>query len=414
MNSEDRLEVLSLTPDERKGHYEVDPSLKLYQLEFTKIYSGKFVKSTKRRITWFFGFADNKLLEDGKKGVECRGKEYSVHMVWSILSGKQEIRVNGQYVYSAVSDANNFNYSWSMYGENKIDFRVEAVGYLGEDEGERGDQNKYKLFVNEKLFHTFPNAFNVGHEIYQQNIESSRSLIEGPVENPFDQYASAPTESVNAPVRHAPPADLLSFGSFNDTPELSSSNQRQMVRVNSIGSFGSAPDASRNEIFESFGTGCENSNWENGGSHPLQRVLSLDGDLGAISTGYQAPSQNQEFWFNTPQNTNSGTGSNLLPNSSIQTGNIQPIANFQPDKNIPNFDFGTGLGLSQPETNKDSSELMKSSVNSNPCTSNNVGFDLLSLDQSPEIKSMENSSNNPGLHTSPFEKKDAPLIDFSM
>lgn len=394
-------EVLTLLPDERRENYDAEGPLHPYQLEFVKSYSGKFVKSTKRRITWVFGFANEAYLADGRKGIECRENEYSVRLVWSILSGKQLVQVNGQQVFEGVSDENIFDYSWSMYGIRKIEFRIIAVAYLGEDEGERGDQNKYKLFVNDQLYHTFPNVYNIGHvELNSPSLENNTEVL--------SDHNNVAFNPVNTRVQYSAPVDLLSFESSEVVSDSSGFCQGQMIRASSIGSFGSAPDTSTNALmaFDDPKPSEKDSTWNNEATHPLRRVLSLDGDFGMGSTTvttFQGTSHNYDFWSQPTQNQ--GQKSSEFCKTAAQ---------FHSNDKVPNFDFGTGLGLQ--DSSLASPPLTDCQPNSDQST-----VDLLCHgDDQQKVNSAINPVDNPldqqQSCRTPLNitESDVPLIDFSL
>lgn len=61
----------------------------VYQIEFTCVASGKHIAATKRRLKWRFGFPNQDALSNGKTGIDCRGEEHEVSVVWSVTSGKK-------------------------------------------------------------------------------------------------------------------------------------------------------------------------------------------------------------------------------------------------------------------------------------------------------------------------------------
>jgi len=74
-----------------------------YQVDFTPAKKGRHVGSTKRRISWKFGFASLKeVVVDGCQGVECRGSEHELQFTWSLSSGKRQVEFDGQIVHFSV------------------------------------------------------------------------------------------------------------------------------------------------------------------------------------------------------------------------------------------------------------------------------------------------------------------------
>ena len=84
-----------------------------YRIDFTEENKGRHLDATKRKITWKFGFVHPPSvfphLYDGDEytgyrvesvgrwggeksvGVECRGREHEIVLVWSLVSGKAHV-----------------------------------------------------------------------------------------------------------------------------------------------------------------------------------------------------------------------------------------------------------------------------------------------------------------------------------
>lgn len=88
--------------------------LPLYQVDYSVKSSGKTVAITKRRISWRFGYANPTALKYGASGVDCRGSEHDVSLVWSIASGKKTITQDGKEVYFSQGRRaeGRFQHSW--------------------------------------------------------------------------------------------------------------------------------------------------------------------------------------------------------------------------------------------------------------------------------------------------------------
>jgi len=61
-----------------------------YQVKFTCRHTGRYISSTKRKLTWHFGF-----LVDFSNGTD-REQDHEIELVWSIKSGKTVLFWNGQ------------------------------------------------------------------------------------------------------------------------------------------------------------------------------------------------------------------------------------------------------------------------------------------------------------------------------
>ena len=89
-----------------------------YQINYRAKRAGKHVSATKRRITFQFGFSSARAIRDGREGRDARGEEHEVVLVWSHISGKREIFLDGRPVHmSKAARANTkFEHSWGIPG----------------------------------------------------------------------------------------------------------------------------------------------------------------------------------------------------------------------------------------------------------------------------------------------------------
>ncbi|KAL7466633.1 hypothetical protein ACHAXS_006927 [Conticribra weissflogii] len=103
-----------------------------YQINYRSKRCGKHLSLTKRRITFQFGFSDPAAIAAGKSGHECRGPrdlELEVVCIWSHVSGKRSLYVNGREVHASKAAAGNtrFEHSWGMPGGHVLKFVGNAV-----------------------------------------------------------------------------------------------------------------------------------------------------------------------------------------------------------------------------------------------------------------------------------------------
>jgi len=75
------------------------PSDVLYQVDFTASASGKHIGPTKKHVRFHFGFAN---LAPGLSGVECRGKEFTVELIWSLATGKRIVLLDDHVIHSSL------------------------------------------------------------------------------------------------------------------------------------------------------------------------------------------------------------------------------------------------------------------------------------------------------------------------
>jgi hypothetical protein len=70
-----------------------------YKVDFSTSSVGKYIKQSKRKCTWKFGFAHIPSIESGKSDVECRGKEMELTLIWSVTSGRHELYLNNKLIH---------------------------------------------------------------------------------------------------------------------------------------------------------------------------------------------------------------------------------------------------------------------------------------------------------------------------
>lgn len=136
-----------------------------YQLDFSVQDMGRRIASSKRKITWRFGFPNNEAIERGLVGEACRGEEHEVALVWSVQSGKRYIFHNGVELHYAQGRANKVDHSWNMVthrgsGEPRV---LKLVAYDFPETNRHGPQ--YELYINGQAFSTFAKLHEVGQVI---------------------------------------------------------------------------------------------------------------------------------------------------------------------------------------------------------------------------------------------------------
>lgn len=130
----------------------------VYQIDFNAVAAGKRVTSTKRKIRWRFGFANQKALADGLTGTDCRGEEHDVTIVWSITSGKRQIMMDGREVHYSTNRAGVLDHSWQTKGNHVIKVTCHAAPPMSAMPGFR----QYDLSLDGQSFFTMPKVFQVG------------------------------------------------------------------------------------------------------------------------------------------------------------------------------------------------------------------------------------------------------------
>ena len=87
-----------------------------YQINYRSKRAGKHITATKRRITFQFGFSSAEAIASGEIEAACRGEEHEVVLIWSHVSGKRELFMDGKLIHtSRVAYANTkFQFTWGI------------------------------------------------------------------------------------------------------------------------------------------------------------------------------------------------------------------------------------------------------------------------------------------------------------
>ena len=67
-----------------------------YQINYRSKRAGKHITATKRRVTFQFGFSSAEAIASGEIEAACRGEEHEVVLIWSHVSGKRELFMDGK------------------------------------------------------------------------------------------------------------------------------------------------------------------------------------------------------------------------------------------------------------------------------------------------------------------------------
>eukprot|EP00804_Cyclotella_cryptica_P006497 CCRYP_012785-RB/>CCRYP_012785-RB protein AED:0.04 eAED:0.04 QI:155/1/1/1/1/1/3/119/577 len=179
-----------------------------YQVDFTEENKGRHLDSTKRKICWKFGFAhppaifphlfdenenyvgyrEGVLGGEAKVGVDCRGREHEITLLWSLVSGKAHLYVDNKEIYrhDPPSDEilnpftaqfhKGFNLPNSKYnGHHRIDIRCYSRIPLGAKnmvvDNVGGKFHQYDLTVDGLSYFSMPAMYELGTEKMWRKVE---------------------------------------------------------------------------------------------------------------------------------------------------------------------------------------------------------------------------------------------------
>eukprot|EP00559_Dactyliosolen_fragilissimus_P001658 CAMPEP_0184859986 /NCGR_PEP_ID=MMETSP0580-20130426/4950_1 /TAXON_ID=1118495 /ORGANISM="Dactyliosolen fragilissimus" /LENGTH=441 /DNA_ID=CAMNT_0027356909 /DNA_START=304 /DNA_END=1629 /DNA_ORIENTATION=+ len=135
-------------------------NLKIYQISCSVSSSGRKVAATKRRIRWRFGFINEEAIRNGCSGVDCRGSEHEVTLVWSLASGKRIVLQDGDEVHYSVGRRieSKFESTWVMKGENIL----KIVAHAGLPLRNKENWKQYDLIFNGQSFSDLLHVYQLG------------------------------------------------------------------------------------------------------------------------------------------------------------------------------------------------------------------------------------------------------------
>jgi len=130
----------------------------VYQLDFQSVASGKRVASTKRRVRWRFGFANQQAIESGLSGIDCRGEEHEIEIIWSLTSGKRYVKMNGNEVHFSIGRAGVLDHSWASRGNHVFKVIAYATPPITPVPGFR----QYDFLIDGQSFFYMPKVYELG------------------------------------------------------------------------------------------------------------------------------------------------------------------------------------------------------------------------------------------------------------
>ena len=128
-----------------------------YQINFRSKRAGKHITASKRRITFQFGFSSAKAIASGQSEVNCRGEEHEVVLIWSHISGKRELYMDGRPIHMSKGPRGNtkFQFTWGI-GPHVLkivaNFKDQAKNF----------ERQFDLFLDGITFFRFYKIYQLG------------------------------------------------------------------------------------------------------------------------------------------------------------------------------------------------------------------------------------------------------------
>mmetsp|Transcript_7131 Transcript_7131/g.9259 ORF Transcript_7131/g.9259 Transcript_7131/m.9259 type:complete len:728 (-) Transcript_7131:122-2305(-) len=99
-----------------------------YRIFFSCAHVGKVIPSTKRVVTWEFGFSDAQAIKHGLTGEDCKGENHEVILTWSIRSGRVQVMYNSKDITSLGTFSQHTPSRSNSGGVESSFFRLYAPG----------------------------------------------------------------------------------------------------------------------------------------------------------------------------------------------------------------------------------------------------------------------------------------------
>ncbi|EJK69349.1 hypothetical protein THAOC_09404 [Thalassiosira oceanica] len=207
-------------PNSSTPHYDlaINPP---YQVNYRAKRAGKTISCTKRRITFKFGFSSREAILSGATEGEARGTEHEVVLIWSHISGKRQLSIDGRVIHTSKAARVNteFEYQFPL-GPHMLKIIAHAAPPT---EGSRY-RRQFNLELDGMSFFRFKQIYQLGQG------------SDEPVDVPFSYKGNDETRDdveVDPPVREVDvdaPVDLF------DVPEGLTSPMTDYTSMPSLGS----------------------------------------------------------------------------------------------------------------------------------------------------------------------------------
>jgi hypothetical protein len=207
-----------------------------YQINFRAKRAGKTISASKRRITFQFGFSSASAISSGMTAVDCRGEEHEVVLIWSHMTGKRQLFMDGREVHTSKAGMGNtqFVHSWVIQGNHLMKIIANGTPPLG---GEDANFRQFDLELDGMSYFSFKKIYELGEATGgRREVAPHKSMTDNkPPEalmysyvglaidnDDEDAYDEAPLTMRSAPARSAPaPVDLFDSHSQPPTPVAS-------------------------------------------------------------------------------------------------------------------------------------------------------------------------------------------------
>ncbi|KAK1732928.1 hypothetical protein QTG54_016466 [Skeletonema marinoi] len=150
-----------------------------YQINYRSKRAGKHITATKRRVTFQFGFSSAEAIASGETEANCRGEEHEIVLIWSHVSGKRELFMDGKPIHASKAARGNtkFQYTWGI-GSHVLKIIANGTPPMGEHSNLR----QFDLYLDGISFFRFFRIYQLGRSQVKglSTPQTSNNLSHGP------------------------------------------------------------------------------------------------------------------------------------------------------------------------------------------------------------------------------------------
>ncbi len=165
----------------------------LYQVSCTVVDCGRNLPASKRCIRWKFGIIDEEARSSGANGMDCKGQEHEVMLLWSVFSGKRLVQQNGEQVHFSRGKKTDgkFQVQWS---DEESGFEFVVIAHAAPPIRAKENWKQFDLRCNGKSFDDMVPVCSLGID----SIDSSRNS-ESVLNSEVSEMKSTTCRTANEP-----------------------------------------------------------------------------------------------------------------------------------------------------------------------------------------------------------------------
>mmetsp|Transcript_34043 Transcript_34043/g.62656 ORF Transcript_34043/g.62656 Transcript_34043/m.62656 type:complete len:410 (+) Transcript_34043:117-1346(+) len=141
-----------------------------YQINYRAKRAGKHITASKRRITFQFGFSSVDAIASGHTEAECRGEEHEIVLIWSHITGKRQLFMDGREIHMSKAARGNtkFEYSWNIGGSHTL-----KIIANGTPSNRSSCQRQFDLELDGMSFFKFAKIYELGKSVNKKSLATS-------------------------------------------------------------------------------------------------------------------------------------------------------------------------------------------------------------------------------------------------